>query len=168
MARIAHLVRIRATPEEIFRRVATTAGIAEWFTVASSPDYVEGGTLELRFGEERVSFAITELTEPSRIVWHCTSRENSWFDTDIVFELVAQGDRTLVRFDHRGWPEVSDRFRDCSMSWAYFLESLRTLLEEGRGTPESLAPPCEGASALDATPGSPGGGASAGPCTKRC
>ena len=43
-----------------------------------------------------------------------------------------------VRFDHLGWAEVTDLFRDCSMSWAYFLESLRTLIEEGRGTPESF------------------------------
>ncbi len=143
MAQISHLVRIRATPENVYPRVASTAGIAEWFTQASSPDYRKGGKLELRFSDEPVSFTITELTEPSRIVWHCTSTENSWFNTDIAFEFAAQGDRTIVRFDHLGWPEVTDRFRDCSMSWAYFLESLRSLLEEGRGTPEGLAPACE-------------------------
>ncbi len=147
MAQIAHLVRIRATPESVYRRVASTTGIAEWFTQASSPDYRKGGTLELRFSDERVSFTITELAEPSRIVWHCTNRENSWFNTDIVFEFEAQGDRTVVRFDHLGWPEITDRFRDCSTSWAYFLESLRSLLEDGRGTPESLAPACEGSPA---------------------
>ena len=143
MAQIAHLVRIRATPEQVYQRVASTAGISEWFTQASSSDYREGGELELRFDDESVSFTITELQEPSRIVWRCTTEGNSWFDTDIGFEFAAQGDRTIVRFDHLGWPEVSDRFRDCSMSWAYFLESLRSLIEEGRGTPESLAPACE-------------------------
>jgi len=142
MAQIAHLVRIRAAPEDVYRRIASTEGIAAWFTDASSPDYREGGTLELRFSDEPVSFTITELTEPFRIVWHCTTKGNTWFGTDVAFELVAQGDQTVVRFDHLGWPEVTDRFRDCSMSWAYFLESLRLLLEEGRGTPESLAPPC--------------------------
>ena len=66
MAQIAHLVRIRAKPEDVYPRVASTVGIAEWFTEASSSDYREGGRLDLFFGEERVSFAITELTEPSR------------------------------------------------------------------------------------------------------
>jgi len=148
MAAIAHLVRIRATPEEIYRRVATTSGIAEWFTEASSPNYCEGGTLELRFSDESVSFDVTELIEPSRIVWHCTTRENSWFNTDIAFEFVPEGDGTIVRFDHLGWTETTDRFRDCSMSWAYFLESLRSLVEEGRGTPESVAPACDSTSAV--------------------
>ena len=79
MARIAHLVRIRATPEDVYRRVATTEGIAAWFTEASSPDYREGGTLTLGFDDGSVSFAITELVEPSRITWHCTSPDNTWF-----------------------------------------------------------------------------------------
>jgi uncharacterized protein YndB with AHSA1/START domain len=143
MAQIAHLVRIQATPEAVFRSVATTDGIAEWFTEADSADYREGGTLELNFGDERVAFTVTELADSSRIVWHCTTRDNSWFDTQIAFEFVERDGGTLVRFDHLGWPEVSDRFRDCSMSWAYFLESLRSYLEEGRGTPESLAPACD-------------------------
>ena len=147
MARIAHLVRIHATPEEVYQCIASPTGIAEWFTEASSPDYRKGGTLELRFGDERVSFGISELEEPSRVVWHCTTPENSWFNTDIAFEFEAQGDDTIVRFDHRGWPDMSDRFRDCSMSWAYFLESLRSLLEEGRGTPEGVAPECESSGA---------------------
>jgi uncharacterized protein YndB with AHSA1/START domain len=150
MAQIAHLIRIRATPEQVFRRVASTEGIAEWFTEASSADYREGGTLELGFDNEAVCFTIDELAEPSRIVWHCTSEENSWFETDIVFEFVAQGDKTVVRFDHLGWSAVTDRFRDCSTSWAYFLESLKSLIEEGRGTPESVAPPCEDPSADEA------------------
>ena len=147
MAQIAHLVRIHATEEEVFRRVASTAGIAEWFTEASSPDYRQGGTLELRFSDESVSFTITELMKPSRIVWHCTTKTDSWFNTDIAFEFATQGDCTIVRFDHLGWPEVTDRFRDCSMSWANFLESLRSLLEEGQGIPESVAPACEGSTA---------------------
>lgn len=144
MAEVAHLVRIRATPEEVYRRVATVEGIAAWFTEASCSEYELGSTLELRFGDDPVAFTISELVEPARIVWHCTTPENSWYGTDIAFEFEAQGDRTVVRFDHSGWSEVSDRFRDCSMSWAYFLESLRLLLEEGRGTPESVAPPCDG------------------------
>ena len=148
MASIALLIRIRATPEDVYSRVATTAGIAQWFTEASSPDYREGGSLELRFSGEPVLFRISEAVEPARIVWRCTSKGNSWFDTDIVFSIAPENEGTLVRFDHLGWPEVSDRFRDCSMSWAYFLESLRSLIEEGRGTPEGVAPPCESATAV--------------------
>jgi len=143
MAQISHLVRINATPRAVFERLATVDGIAGWFTRASSPDYRAGGRLQLYFSDEPISFVITTLDAPSRLVWHCTTPNDPWSDTDIAFELVEQPGRTVVRFDHLGWPAVTDRFRDCSMSWAYFLESLRMLVEEGRGTPESVAPPCE-------------------------
>jgi uncharacterized protein YndB with AHSA1/START domain len=143
MAQIAHLVRIHAMPEDVYARVASTSGIAAWFTQATSDRYEEGGVLELRFGDERVTFVVSDMTAPRRIAWHCTERDNPWFDTDIVFEFAPQGDQTVVRFDHLGWPEITDRFRDCSFSWAYFLESLRLLIEEGRGTPEDVAPPCD-------------------------
>ena len=52
MAQIAHLVRIHSTPEEVYRCIASTTGIGEWFTEASSPDYRKGGTLELFFGKD--------------------------------------------------------------------------------------------------------------------
>lgn len=68
---------------------------------------------------------------------------SGWENTDIRFELESIGSRTLVRFDHTGWREITDHFRDCSMSWAYFLESLKLYLETGKGTPESEAPACE-------------------------
>jgi uncharacterized protein YndB with AHSA1/START domain len=103
MAQISHLVRIEATPDEVFRRVATSDGIAAWLTRASSSDYRKGGTLELLFPDQRVRFTVTELIAPARIIWHCTTKENDWFDTDIAFEFVARGGRTLVRFDHSGW-----------------------------------------------------------------
>lgn len=70
------------------------------------------------------------------------SRDNPRYDTDIVFEFEKRADATLVRFDHSGWPATTDFMRDCSMSWAYFLESLKLYLETGEGTPEGVAPPC--------------------------
>src|SRR5262245_42893360 len=132
MPQIAHLIRIQAPRERVFLQVATTEGIAKWFTEAVAETYTVGGTLELRFPGERVSFRIAELEPSARVVWRCISKDNAWFDTDIVFAFEQQRDRTIVRFDHAGWPELTDLFRDCSMSWAYFLESLKSLIETGR------------------------------------
>ena len=107
-------------------------------TRASSSSYEQGGTLELHFPDGTVTFTIAELIPESRVVWRCITSDNPWFETDVVFDFEARGTTTTVRFDHLGWPEVSDLFRDCSMSWAYFLESLRSLIEDGRGTPEEF------------------------------
>jgi uncharacterized protein YndB with AHSA1/START domain len=142
MTQISLLIRIKATPEEVFEQIATSNGLAKWFTEASFSTKEESGELNLQLWGE-TNFRVTELSPSSRMVWHCTSEDNPWFGTDIIFELRSVSDKTVVTFDHVGWPEVSDLYRDCAMSWAYFLESLRSLIEEGVGTPEGVAPKCE-------------------------
>lgn len=142
MSQISLLVRIKASPEEVYEKIATSVGVAEWFAEALYTTDKDTGELRLSLWGE-TDFIVTENSPASRIVWHCTSKDNPWFETDITFELRAESDKTLVVFDHAGWPEISDLYRDCAMSWAYFLESLRSLIEDGSGTPEGVAPECE-------------------------
>jgi len=142
MNEISLLIRIHATPEDVFEKIATSDGIAEWFTEASYSTDEETGVLRLQLWGD-TDFEVSERSPPSRIVWHCISENNPRFGTDIVFELKTESDKTIVIFDHAGWSEVSHLYRDCAMSWAYFLESLRSSIEEGAGTPEGVAPKCE-------------------------
>ncbi len=86
---------------------------------------------------------VASLVENGGVAWRCTSEDNIWMGTEIRFSLEAQHKATVVRFDHTGWGETTDTFRECAMTWAYFMESLRLCLETGKGTPESIAPPCE-------------------------
>ncbi len=142
MTQISLLIRIKASPEEVYEKISTSEGIAKWFTDASFSKDEDTGELNLQLWG-KTDFKVTERSPPSRVVWHCTSEDNPWFGTDIVFDLKTESDRTIVIFDHAGWSETSDLYRDCAMSWAYFLESLRLLIEEGVGTPEGVAPKCE-------------------------
>jgi hypothetical protein len=43
--------------------------------------------------------------------------------------------QTIVRFSHRRWMQESDFLRFCSLKWATFLLSLKSLLETGQGAP---------------------------------
>jgi len=147
MPDISLIVRIAAEPERVFRALATLEGIAGWFTEATSRDYTEGGKMSLNFGEGQTDFDVASMNPNRKLVWRCISRENIWSDTEIRFTLEpkagATPPTTLVRFDHAGWTETTDSLRECAMSWAYFLESLKLYLETGTGTPESVAPPCD-------------------------
>ena len=142
MSQISLLVRIKADTDEVYRHLTTSEGIASWFTQATYSSCEETGELRLQLWGE-TNFLVTEQTPSSTVIWRCTSTDNPWFGTEIKFTLKADSDQTIVVFDHSGWPEISDLFRDCAMSWAYFLESLKTWVEDGIGTPESVAPACE-------------------------
>ncbi len=143
MLDIAFLIRVEGDVEVVYRRVATLAGIAAWFTRASAEEYAPGHILTLHFPEGSTRFDVTTMTSNSEIVWRCISDEGIWAQTEIRFAFERCESKTIVRFDHSGWSEATDIYRDCGMSWAYFLESLRLLVETGRGTPEAVAPPCE-------------------------
>lgn len=142
MNQISLLIRINANVEEVFENLSTSSGIEKWFTDAKFFEDNVSGKIKLQLWQETI-FDVIEFTPSSRITWHCVSEDNPWYGTDIVFELKAEQGKTTVIFDHSGWPEISELYRDCAMSWAYFLESLRSLIEEGAGTPEGVAPKCE-------------------------
>jgi len=140
MTSINLLIRINASLEETFAALSNNEKIASWFTETECDDWTAGSAVTW-FGETKMT--IREIHENEKVAFHVNSG-SGWEGTDIVFSTQQiESDRTLVRFDHEGWTNITDHFRDCAMSWAYFLESLRLYLETGRGTPEELAPKCE-------------------------
>ena len=42
---------------------------------------------------------------------------------------------TVVLFSHADWREASEFMAHCSARWAYFLLSMKSLVETGKGTP---------------------------------
>ena len=141
MAQIAFMVRIAADLPEVYEKVSTAKGIASWFTEASFKVNQQFGSVRLCLWDD-VYFVVTESTSPTKISWYCGTAGHPWYATDIGFEFRTVENQTAVVFDHSGWPEVSEHFRDCALSWAYFLESLKSLVETGQGTPEGVAPHC--------------------------
>ena len=139
MASINLLVRVQSSPAEIYQVLTSNNGIAMWFTETQCEKWRTGA--EVKWFDS-IDMTISELRENECLRLHVL-RGGGWDDTDIQFSLERDTEKTLVRFDHEGWSEPSDHFRDCAMSWAYFLESLRAYLETGVGTPESVAPACE-------------------------
>lgn len=139
MASINLLIRIEAGLADTFAALSTNEGISNWFTRSECEDWSVGSRLSW-FGE--TDMIITAFQDNEKISIHVNSG-GGWENTDITFTLEQAAGKTIVRFDHDNWSEPGDLFRDCAMSWAYFLESLKLYLETGTGTPEGVAPPCE-------------------------
>jgi len=133
MAQICHLVRIRADIVSTFEALTSNSSIAQWFTSTECSSWTVGSSV---VWFEDTTMTTTEIVEHELVHFSVVSG-SGWDGTDIIFSLEQLDDgRTIVRFDHTKWNEVSDHLRDCSVSWAYFLESLKQYLETGVGTPE--------------------------------
>jgi uncharacterized protein YndB with AHSA1/START domain len=132
------------TPEEAFAAVTNVRG---WWS-----EEIEGNTD--RLGEEfkyhfqdvhRATMKITEFVPNERVAWHVienyfsfTKDKTEWTGTDIVFEISPKGDKTEVRFMHKGLVPEYECFDICSNAWGTYINgSLQNLITTGKGQPNS-------------------------------
>jgi uncharacterized protein YndB with AHSA1/START domain len=138
MPDIRHRVEISSPLESVYEAVATTEGISEWWTrggVRGEPR--EGSRLQFFFGkpEPAAVMEVTRLSPDGHVSWNCVAGADEWVGTNITFDLTPTDAGTVVLFGHADWREPVEFMAHCSARWAYFLLSLKSYLETGRGTP---------------------------------
>jgi uncharacterized protein YndB with AHSA1/START domain len=136
MPEILHRISIDAPAERVRRLIATTDGVARWWT--GRPLEGEAGLgnrFAVYFGDADRPAAVMQVVtdDPDEIVWRVVDGPDSWLDTRITFALrpVDHGGTTLL-FTHAGWREVSEFMGGCSTNWGAYLTSLKTGAEAGR------------------------------------
>lgn len=141
MVDIVHRIGIKAPAANVYAALATTEGVAGWWTREASGTSKVGEKIAFRFrspsGEEigNMVVKVLELTPDTKVRWRVEVGPPEWVGTDIDFSLARQGGQTIVLFGHKNWREAVDFTAHCSMKWAVFLLSLRELVETGKGRP---------------------------------
>ena len=130
------------TPEEVFAAIYNVRG---WWS-----GEIEGGTEtlgdEFTYRYKDVHYSKQKLVEvvPARkIVWlildawlSFTENKSEWNGTRVIFEVAKSGDKTEVRFTHKGLVPEYDCFDKCSNAWGFYVNgSLRSLITTGKGSP---------------------------------
>jgi uncharacterized protein YndB with AHSA1/START domain len=124
--------------ERVYDAVATMEGISSWWTRDGvKGESRQGSRLQFFFGQPEPSavMEVTKLDPQGRVHWHCVEGADEWIGTKLSFELTRQDGATVVLFTHADWRDPSDFMAHCSARWAYFLFSLKHLVETGKGTP---------------------------------
>lgn len=136
MTDIRHHIGIEAPQAQVHQALSTTAGVASWWTTDADGDASRGGKLLFYFGspDPRVVVEVIDVT-PDRIEWSCVGGPDEWLGTMFTFELAHDAGETTVLFTHGGWREANAFQAHCSTKWAYFLLGLKSLVEDGAGTP---------------------------------
>lgn len=141
MVDIIHRLGIKAPIEQVYAAVATTEGVAGWWSRETTGESTSGGTIDVRFltpaGDEigAMTMKVTALEPDRRVQWRVVAGPEEWIGTDITFDLKQDGEYTILLFGHRNWRESDEFTAHCSMKWATFLLSLRQLVETGTGRP---------------------------------
>ncbi len=87
---------------------------------------------------------ITELVPNKKLVWKIIQSELSfvahkseWDGTEVVFDISKNGQNTELKVTHAGLVPQFECFEACSGGWSFYLnDSLRKLIETGRGEPD--------------------------------
>jgi uncharacterized protein YndB with AHSA1/START domain len=134
MVDILHRVGITAAPEAVYAALATTEGLAAWWTSDTTGD--ADGTLRFRFGDVGgFDMKVVGLDPSSRVEWEVVDGPPEWIGTTVSFDLAQDGEWTIVLFAHSGWREPVEFMSHCSTKWGSFLMSLKSLVETGTGAP---------------------------------
>jgi uncharacterized protein YndB with AHSA1/START domain len=140
MADIVHRVGIKASPDKVYRALATGEGVAGWWTTNTQGDSKVGGRLKVLFtseGKELGGFdlEVLELQPGNRVLWEVVDGPGEWIGTKISFDIKQEDEFSIVLFKHQGWKEQVEFMYHCSTKWAIYLMSLKSLVETGKGAP---------------------------------
>lgn len=138
---ILHRVGMKAPLDQVYQALATPEGVAAWWTKETTGESKVGGMITFRFTDETgrelgvFDMKIRELRSNARVVWDVVKGPPEWVGTQIRFELKQEEDYAVVLFKHEGWREPAESMYHCSTKWGVFLQSLKSLIETGRGQP---------------------------------
>jgi len=136
MPDILHKVGIKAPASNVYKKLTTNEGLAQWWTTDTSGAGAIGSIIKFRFNGDGPDFEVTDLLPDKLVKWkHSGSMPEDWMGTEIQFELTHKNNQTYVLFSHSGWQAQSDFMGHCSLKWATFLMSLKEAIETGSGKP---------------------------------
>lgn len=130
------------TPEAAFAAINNVRGW--WSEAIDGPTDTAGGEFDYHFQDvHRCKIRVTELIPGKKVAWlvldnyfSFTEDETEWTGTKIVFDISRAGERTEIRFTHEGLVPDYECYDACSEGWStYINESLRALIETGKGDP---------------------------------
>jgi len=130
------------SPKEVFDSINNVRG---WWSgeITGKTDTL-GAEFTYRVPDVHLSKQkITELVPGKKIVWTVTEARLTfvkdpaeWKGTEIVFDIARQGDKTEVRFTHKGLVAEFECYTNCSNAWGMLVKgNLRKLITTGKNQP---------------------------------
>ena len=139
MPAIIKELTIAATPRRVFSALTKPDEIGHWWTNDLNATPEVGSVAEFRFGEWgdfALRFEIAGLDQDEKVHWISRlSPMEQWVGTSVTWQLAPIQDGTTLVFIHDGFAQVDAVYEQTRRNWEYFLASLKSYLETGKGTP---------------------------------
>jgi uncharacterized protein YndB with AHSA1/START domain len=141
MAAIVKELTIEAAPGRVWEALTESKEIACWWTDDLSVTPEVGTLAEFRFSQGTfvIQFEVTELNQDEKVHWVTRQGppQGHWAGTSVIWQLEPVQSGTNLIFTHDGFAQVDAVYEQTRGNWRYFLDSLKSYLETGKGTPGS-------------------------------
>jgi uncharacterized protein YndB with AHSA1/START domain len=138
MSAIVEERTIAAAPGSVFNALTHQDEIAHWWTNDLSAKPEVGSLAEFRFnrwGAGVLQFEVAELDAGEKVRWISRQGPPQWAGTSVTWQLTPVQNGTKLVFTHDGFAQVDEVYERIHGNWEYFLDSLKSYLETGKGTP---------------------------------
>ena len=128
---------IEAPSERVWDALTQPDEIAGWWAQEArvKPEVGSVGVFRFRPPAGDLQFEVAELVQNKHVHWVSREGPPEWAETSVTwqFEPIPNGTRLL--FTHDGFVKKNEAFEQTRGNWDYFLDSLKSYLETGKGTP---------------------------------
>jgi len=137
MAAIIAERTLAASPERVFRALTQPEEIARWWAEQATvkPEVGSVGTFRFRPPASDLQFEVTELVQNKHVHWVSRQGPPQWAGTSVIWQLEPIHNGTRLLFTHDGFAKKDEAYEQTRGNWDYFLGSLKSYLETGKGTP---------------------------------
>lgn len=137
MPAIIKELTIAATPQSVFNALTQQDEIARWWADEARVKPEVGSLGEFRFRPPAgtLQFEVAELDRGKKVSWISRQGPPQWKGTKVTWQLEAVYNETKLVFTHDGFAQVDGAYEQTRRNWEYFLNSLKSYLETGKGTP---------------------------------
>jgi uncharacterized protein YndB with AHSA1/START domain len=128
---------IAATPKRVWSALTQPDELAHWSTGEIAHRRPEVGILaQFRFRQGLVSFTLRSANwRPETVSWMTGQSPPSLGGTRVIWRLTQVQAGTKVILSHEGFTQADEAYEDTKRDWDDFLDSLKSYLETGKGTP---------------------------------
>ncbi len=138
MSDIVQELLIEATPEQTFYALTTAEGIRQWWSNQVTAEPAVGSLIEVSFPNGNVfELEVVDLEVRKKVHWQVKLSPHDWEGSTITWDLTPMSQGTRLRFGQHDL-EVGPTgysIEETRAGWEYFLVSLKSYLETGKGTP---------------------------------
>jgi uncharacterized protein YndB with AHSA1/START domain len=137
MVAIVKEFTVEVSPRRVWAALTNEGEITRWWSNEAHFTPEVGTLAEFRFRPPAgtLQFEVVELEQGRRMHWMSRKGPPYWAGTSVTWQLEPVQSGTHVVFTHDRFPQVDEAYERIRENWRYFLDSLKSYLETGKGTP---------------------------------